>query len=353
MATISEFDVDGKGRPRGVAEIVTDKGTRIYMVPVETFPNHVNNLYVVQGPGHRLLVDVGTRSCNDELDARFADLRAAFGVDFGPEDMDEVLISHAHIDHFGNAHRFADAGVPLTLHELDARVLMEFEERLVLASRDLGIYLFRAGVREAHVRAIVDRYQSGKDWFAPVEPDRRVRNGDKLGPGWPLLHVPGHCPGLVCLAVDDVVLTTDHLLTRITPTQAPQWITPYMGVENYLRSLRKLREWGTWTLGLGAHEAPIHDVHTRIDETVDHHYSRLKKAHDACDAPATIVDVSRALFGTQTGFNVQLALNEAGAHIEMLHNLGYLRIDNLTEVAADLQAPGRYVQTRRPLVDDR
>ena len=353
MATISPYDTDAKGRPRSVAEIVTSRGTRIYLVPVETFPNHVNNLYVVVSPEHTLLVDVGSQGCNDEIDQRFADLRENFEFDLGPEDVDEVLISHAHIDHFGNARRFKNAGVPLAIHELDARVLQEFEEALVLASRDLGIYLLRAGVREEHVRAIVSRYQSGKDWFQPVEPDRRLRNGDRLGPGWPLLHVPGHCPGLMCLAVDDVVLTTDHVLSRITPTQAPQWITPYMGVENYLRSLAKLRDFGEFSLGLGAHEAPMSSVHGRIEETIDHHYLRLRKTHTICHEPRTIKEISQDLFGSLSGYSVQLGLNEAGAHVEMLHDLGYLRIDNLDEVAKDLEAPGLYVQSARPLSDDR
>ena len=349
MASISAYDTDKKGRPTSVAEIVTARGTRIYLVPVETFPNHINNLYVVVSPEHTLLVDVGSQGCNEEIDRQFAALRQNFDFDLGPEDVDEVLISHAHIDHFGNAHRFKNAGVPLAIHELDARVLQEFEEALVLASRDLGIYLLRAGVRQEHVRAIVTRYQSGKDWFAPVEPDRRLRNGDSLGPGWPLLHVPGHCPGLMCLAVDDVVLTTDHVLHRITPTQAPQWITPYMGVENYLRSLGKLRNWGEFSLGLGAHEAPMRSVRDRIEETIAHHHERLYQTHAICDEPRTIKEISQSLFGALSGYSVQLGLNEAGAHVEMLHDLGYLRIDNLEEVAADLEAPGLYVQSKRPL----
>ncbi|MEL6180896.1 MAG: MBL fold metallo-hydrolase, partial [Myxococcota bacterium] len=342
-------DTDSKGRPRSNAEIVTARGTRIYMMPVETFPGHINNLYLVHSPEHTLLVDVGTQRARDAVDERFAELRRDFDLDLGPEDIDEVLISHAHIDHFGNAHRFHDAGIPLAIHELDARVLMEFEERLVLASRDLGIFLYRAGVSPDKVPRMVEAYQSAKSWFRSIEPSRRLRNGDSLGPGWPILHVPGHCPGLVCVAVDDVVLTTDHLLTRITPAQAPQSVTPFMGLENYLRSLRKLRDFGTFTLGLGAHEAPIHDVHARIDATAEHHFKRLATIHSACDTPQTISDISRVLFGDLSGYSVQLGLNEAGAHVEFLHALGYLVIDNLAEVASDLQAPTTYRQSSRPL----
>ena len=37
MATIGGFDTDKKGRPKSAAEIVTSSGTRIYLLPVETF----------------------------------------------------------------------------------------------------------------------------------------------------------------------------------------------------------------------------------------------------------------------------------------------------------------------------
>ena len=113
MARISDHDKDAKGRPSSAVEIVTARGTRIYLLPVETFPGHVNNLYLVCSPEHTLLVDVGTKLANDAIDARFDEIDKRFGVAMRPEDVDAVLISHAHIDHFGNAHRFSDAGVPL------------------------------------------------------------------------------------------------------------------------------------------------------------------------------------------------------------------------------------------------
>ena len=50
VASISEYQSDEKGRPRSAAEIVTGGGTRIYLLPVETFARHLNNLYLIAGP---------------------------------------------------------------------------------------------------------------------------------------------------------------------------------------------------------------------------------------------------------------------------------------------------------------
>lgn len=343
MATIGSYETDKRGRPASAAEVRTDRGTRIYLMPVETFPGHVNNIYLVDHPDHALLFDVGTVAGHPELLKRFDEIRDRFGVTTRLADVREAVVSHAHIDHFGNAHAVRSLGIPITIHELDARVLAGFSERLAVASRDLGIFLRQAGVAPDTAKALVDMYRLEKHFFTDLEPERRIRSRDTVGPGFRVLHVPGHCPGMVCLAVDDVVLTADHLLARITPAQRPQSITPFMGLENYLRSLEKLRDFGSFGLGLPAHEAPIADVRQRIDETIAHHVDRLRKMHAICvERPATISDVSRALFGEQSGYGILLALCEAGAHVEFLHEHGHLAIDNLSEVTEDLFAAARY-----------
>ncbi len=44
----------------------------------------------------------------------------------------------------------------------------------------------------------------------------------------------------------------------------------------------------------------------------------------------TIAEVSQTLFGDVHGYNVLLALEEAGAHVEYLYQRGLLSIDNLS-----------------------
>ena len=47
-ATISDHAADSRGQPTEVVEIVTAGGVRIFLLPVETFPGHVNNLYWIE-----------------------------------------------------------------------------------------------------------------------------------------------------------------------------------------------------------------------------------------------------------------------------------------------------------------
>src|SRR5262249_37667998 len=148
--------------------------------------------------------------------------------------IDTMVVSHAHVDHFGGlnaAQRETSARV--AVHELDARGLACFDERIVVASKDLDVFLRRAGVGADDRGRYASMYGASKNFFKAVEPGRVLREGDLVGGGWRVHHVPGHCPGLICMQVHDVLLTSDHVLARITPHQFPQAITAFGGLEHY------------------------------------------------------------------------------------------------------------------------
>ncbi|HYS93137.1 MAG TPA: MBL fold metallo-hydrolase, partial [Candidatus Acidoferrales bacterium] len=132
-----------------VQKFVSRGGIRVYGMPVETFPGHVNNIYLIVDGDTLTLVDVG--SGTDEsikgLRERFEEVRERFGEGVSLDDVRHVVITHAHIDHFGWVGHFTrETGARVWVHELDARVLSRFEERMVLASKDMGVFLERAGV---------------------------------------------------------------------------------------------------------------------------------------------------------------------------------------------------------------
>jgi len=56
-----------------LARFVTASGARVYRMPVETFPNHINNVYLILDGPHSTLVDVGSG-----FDQSVADLRSGF-----------------------------------------------------------------------------------------------------------------------------------------------------------------------------------------------------------------------------------------------------------------------------------
>ena len=302
----------------GVKRFAAGAETRIYQLSVETFPRHVNNVYLVLERGSSLLLDAGSGlpTSRRDLALGFAIVRDVLGEDVRWEDLDLCVVSHAHSDHCGGVNEVKKT----SRAKLDARVIACFEERFVLATKDLEVYWKRAGVPPEQRAAMRELYAYGKRLFHSEPVDRVLQDGDVIGPGYRVHHVPGHCPGLVCLQVHDVLLTSDHVLARITPHQFPQAIAPFAGLEHYFRSLAKVRALDGIRLALGGHEEPILDLRTRIDE------------------------IARALFGEQEGYGVILAIDEAGAHVEYLHALGRLRVDNLDEVASSNEPVMRYVK---------
>lgn len=316
----------------------TGSGVPIFLLPVETFPGHLNNIFLILQDGAETLFDVGSGlpQSKTQLSQRFEELQDRFGVTIKLRDLSCAVVSHAHIDHFGGVHDVQRQGVPIWIHELDARVLSNFEERITIASKDINVFLRRAGVHAERRGELTGMYTSSKQFFKSVQVDRRLRNGDRLPGDMEVIHAPGHCPGLICLKIDDVLLTSDQVLSRVTPNQMPQSITPFTGLENYLRSLDKVAQVPGVELALGAHEAPIQNLRTRVAETALHHQQRLEKCLDlAGEGPRTIQQFADALFGDQKGYGRMLAYTEAGAHIEYLHQMGRLHIANLDEVMTE------------------
>jgi glyoxylase-like metal-dependent hydrolase (beta-lactamase superfamily II) len=335
VALLLRAETDAGAREKYIAEYGVC-GTRrfdarsasIYQLSVETFERHINNVYVVVENGSSLLFDCGSGVPSSERDLAlgFAVLEHVFGAATRREDMETCLVSHAHADHWGGVNRLrATSRALLAVHELDARVVESFEERLSVTSKEIDEYWKRAGVpAEARLKLRKD-YEYGKTLFRSEKVDRKLRDGDVIGAGYKVHHVPGHCPGLVCLQVHDVLLTSDHVLARITPHQFPPSISTSAGLAHYFESLAKVSRLDGIRLALGGHEEPILDLRGRIREIEAFHHERLERTREICEIPKTVAEITRELFGEREGYDLILAIDEAGAHVEHLHALGRVR----------------------------
>lgn len=328
-----------------VTRFDTSDGRSIYGFEVEAFPTLRANIHVVDDGNGLTLVDCGSglQRSNQDLLAGFEALRHKFGAPLGLERLDRILITHAHIDHFGGlpfVRQFSQA--PIAVHVLDWRVLSHYEERLVVASRRLETFLERAGVDPEHRHTLMTMYHFAKGVYRSTGVQDLLEEGAATLPGMQVLHAPGHCPGQICLRLDDVLLTADHVLATTTPHQAPETITLNMGLGHYLQSLDKIAALQGVRLALGGHEAPMPDLQGRIQEIKALHEERLQRVLELCDEPRTIAAISRRLFGPVTSYHVLLALEETGAHVEYLYQRGELLAANLEEIEGDRNAVIRY-----------
>jgi glyoxylase-like metal-dependent hydrolase (beta-lactamase superfamily II) len=314
----------------------TASGIPIYRLPVEAFPNHYTNCYLILADDRVILIDVasGWATGNEQLLALLAQVCDQFGEKVAITDIDTLILTHGHIDHFGGALflREQSPGLRLGIHELDAKTLRNIEERVIVTSKNLEIFLERAGLRPEPVIRLTEMNKFSKDMFHSTTVDFLINPAEILEGLFQVFHTPGHCPGQVCLLLDDILFSADHVLARTTPIQSPEYITRHTGLDHYLESLKLVEKIPGIRLALGGHEAEIPHFYDRVDEIRNFHHDRLQKVLDLCREPATIKEISRGLFSVVSGYNVLLALLETGAHVEHLYERGHLRVVNLDEV---------------------
>lgn len=314
----------------------TVEGARIYQIPLEAFPDFWMYVYVVFVDDYIVLIDTGSNyfQSNENLDAGFKFVSDKEGKTIGYGDLTHIFITHGHIDHFGGlAYLKPQTKAKIGVHSLDKRNLTNYEERLVVVAKRLDRYLLESGVRPEKAIEMHDMYMISKSLYHSTEIDFTFDEiGMQEGP-FEMLHVPGHSAGIVIIRLHDVLFSGDHVLAGISPHQSPESLTLNTGLGHYLDSLRAAKDWAMDVrLTLGGHKAPIEDLSKRIDEIRVEHAERLNKVLELLDEPRTITGVSAELFGKVEGYNVLLAVEEAGAHVEYLYQRGLLEIDNLAEV---------------------
>jgi glyoxylase-like metal-dependent hydrolase (beta-lactamase superfamily II) len=330
----------------GIEAYRTSHGARIYRIPLDLFPGLKGFAHLVCAGDFTALVDVGSGfgDSNDQLEAGLHAIQDQFGESTSWEDLKAILISHGHIDHFGGLLFVKDrCQAPVGIHGLDRRVLIGYEERLMIVAHRLSEFLVEAGVPSSERDTLMDLYLLNKYLFQSVAVDFVFDEIDmKIGP-LEIIHVPGHCPGQVVFLIDDVLLSSDHVLQGTTPHQAPERLTLNMGLGHYLESLEKIRPLSqSLQVVLGGHEGPIYDLSGRILEIEQHHEVRLKQVMDLLSEPRTIAEISHELFLDVEGYHELLAIEETGAHVEYLAQRGYLSIDNLDLMVPQAAIPVRY-----------
>jgi glyoxylase-like metal-dependent hydrolase (beta-lactamase superfamily II) len=318
-----------------VTRYETAGGRTIYTFPVQAFVQLVANIYIIDDGNGLTLVDCGSgmEQSNNELLAGFETLGSRYGKAISFEAINHIVITHGHMDHFGGlpfVRLYSKA--PIGVHSLDRRVLSNYEERVLVASRRLKSFLERAGVSIQEQANLMAMYMWAKDSYRSTAVQFALEEKKPLFGDIPLFHVPGHCPGQVCLLVDDIMLTADHVLSRTTPHQAPESITNNMGLGHYLESLAKIEKVEGVRLALGGHEKPMEDLCGRIQEIQQVHEVRLNKILDLCREPKSIAEISKSLFGKVSSYHVLLAIEETGAHVEYLYQRGELVASNLDEI---------------------
>jgi len=292
-------------------------------VPIPNNPLRYVLVYAFETDKGPYLVDAGWNT-DDAYDVLCRGLVTA-GFDIG--DVQGVLVTHIHPDHYGLAGRIREAsGAWVALHPADAALVHDrYEEPKPLVER-MGELLIRAGAPEEEVQSLKGASMPVLPFVVTTHPDVLLEDGDKPEvPGWDLVSIwtPGHTAGHLCFYERDLrlMLSGDHILPRITPNISvnPQAENPLV---DYLASLDKV----------GAYEADFVGLQTRVNELKAHHEERFVEVVEAiksgCD---TAWDITSRMHWSRpwdriNGWMRRAALGEALAHIRVLESRGVVRM---------------------------
>jgi glyoxylase-like metal-dependent hydrolase (beta-lactamase superfamily II) len=303
------------------APVEVAPGVHRVSVPLP-FPPHEVAAWLIEGADGHTLVDTGM----DTPGARGALRDGAERLGVSPESLRRVVLTHAHIDHFGLASRVrAWSGARVWMHEREAQLVREFVHGWP-RDRERGAEEFlRFGASEEVARAFVaatDRIHALYEDFQPDELLRGERGPVPGTAGWEFIHTPGHSPGHVTLYHPGrrLLIAGDHVLPRISPNIGADMYAPDP-LTAYLASLRRLRELPV-DLVLPSHGSPFEGWTERIDDLITHHEERSEVMLGEMEPPATAYEITLRVFRDLPPDTRLHAMRETLAHLAHLEREG-------------------------------
>lgn len=283
------------------------------------------NCYVLPDGDRVTIVDCGVWR-PDLPDGGLAALQAGLeGAGYALRDVSRIVVTHAHIDHYGLAGRLMEVtGAELTMHTMTDLDCEKYRHPDTARARRRDTYADH-GVSETERTDLADHLTRWLPYLhSVVEASQRLRGGEELtigGDTWEVIHTPGHSLGHVCLfsASTRVLLSGDHLLPGITPPVTFERGFDADPLRSYLDSLRTVADRGPELVQPG-HGRPFGDAVGRIEAIVRNKLRRLEKVRQAIEErPSTVTEladllVAKAILAHQR----QLAISETLAHIAYL-----------------------------------
>jgi glyoxylase-like metal-dependent hydrolase (beta-lactamase superfamily II) len=318
--------------------LAADAGVHRLRVPTPFQVGRVNAYLIEDSP--LTLLDSGPNSAKamDELEQALAAHGRAV------EDLELLIVTHQHIDHFGLASILARrSGAQVAALDLLAPYLASFGVHAEDDDRFAETMMLRHGIPPEVVTALRAVSGSFRAWGAAVEITRPLAHGSQLQLAdrtLRVLHRPGHSPSdtvfvdesrRIMLAADHLIghISSNPLLARPLQAAAPDAATPQGATSaradarphallTYLESLRLTREMEL-ELVLPGHGDPITDHVSLIDERFRLHRRRADKIHMLLgEGPATAHEIAQRLWGNVAVTQAYLTLSEVLGHMDML-----------------------------------
>jgi glyoxylase-like metal-dependent hydrolase (beta-lactamase superfamily II) len=275
------------------------------------------------------LVDSGPNSGKalDELE------RALDAHGYGVTDIELLVITHQHIDHFGLAGILARrSGAQVAALNRLAGYLERYSHEADLDDRYAELIMLRHGISPDVAAALRSVSASFRAWGGAVDVTMPLADGQELrlrDRTLTVLHRPGHSPSDTVFYDRErkLLLGGDHLIGHISSNPLiarPLGSEPAAAEDRsqaliaYLDSLRRTRAMDIDVV-LAGHGRPVLDHAAVIDERFRLHERRAAKIHRLIAAgPRTAHELAQAMWGDIAVTQAYLTLSEVLGHVDLL-----------------------------------
>ena len=276
------------------------------------------------------LIDAGINTD----DGRQAFLDGITRAGRSPDQVERVLVTHAHPDHYGLVHVLQEAGDPAVyfpareiLRVRDRQMLFETGRLLVQAGMPLELLMKMDEARKSNPRPKV-RYED------LVSVDDGDRFGFADGSELVALFMPGHTGGHIVYLdrASRIAFAGDQLLPETSPNPLlePSLDEPgerRRSLREYLDSLERLDEIGI-EVAYPGHGDVVTDPHALIRRTIEHHAERKDAIAERLSADAkTPYELAREFYPHVDDYGSFLAVSEVVAHLDLVVEEGRAAVE--------------------------
>lgn len=245
-----------------------------------------------------------------------------------PSDVERVLITHPHPDHFGLAKRLRDRGASVCASPAAADIIGDFRGRLDREQAFFDPFLQRCGIDAETTGTIISLPESFLEFAPDVETDHLLEDGTTLTVEETTITaeaVDGHAAGERIFRYErdgKRAIVGDHVLGKITPN--PFLRPPRTEGEErprvlpaFNQSLDRLQD-ADYDQLLPGHGAQITAPADRIETIRNAHERRTEKVRSLIDGPTAPIDVMRGLFDDLPATEQFGGMSEAVGHLDVL-----------------------------------
>ena len=257
-----------------------------------------------------------------------------------------VIISHGHMDHDGNTLGvLTESGADLYAHEVYP------------ALKELDRWEIEHAWRNSYSEFpemddpdVIDRVKVNENQTKHLGVTHPVTDGENHG-AFKFIYTPGHSPDELCIKLDNVLFSGDHILPKITPhpSMSLSYIpfksllpkgyqdgNDYYGLATYIKSLKKTQQLLDIDIVFAAHRTFRYDQFhligmERADEIILHHKERCWEMLKLIQAGVTDLEqLTRKMFSNRVleGSQYYSAFTENISHLELLRDAGDVSLES-------------------------